>query len=262
MSRMPRIRPTGAALVVGTMIGAVALAGCGAGQITQTSSQISAVGGASGNAGPIAVRDAVIAFVPAAETAVVYPRGGSAPLQMTIANSGATADTLVSASSPAAASVQITGAADIADGQIVVVGGAPPAPTTTAAAPTLTPSGSAAPGATASATPGSPVIPSGSALPTTAAAAPTGPPSPLAPKPALTTNPGPGGFNPAGPNEGTVQNPSAVDEGTHVVLTGLKDDVRSGLTYPLVLTFAKAGDVRINVPVALSTETREAEPTP
>jgi copper(I)-binding protein len=269
---MPRIRPTGAALVAGAMIGAVALAGCGAGQITQTSTQQSAVAGANANIGPIALRDVAITFPEQApETATVYPQGRDAPLQMTIANSAAGPDRLVSATSPAAASVTITGATDVAGGQRVVVDGEPPAAPT----PTLAPSGTAAPGASASAAPrstagaaptagasaapGTAVVPSGSALPPTPTVAATGPANPLAPVPSLSATPGAGGFNPAGTGQGTVQNPAAVDEGTHVVLTGLTDDVRSGLTYPVTFTFEKAGAVTLEVPVALSTEKRETD---
>jgi copper(I)-binding protein len=258
---IPRTRPTGAALAVGALIGALALAGCGAGQITQTSTQVSAVSGASGNAGQMGVRDVAIAFPEQApQTAAVYPRGGSAPLQMTIANAGAEPDRLVSASSPAAASVEISGATDIAGGQRVLVEGEPPAAPT----PSLAPSGTAAPGASGAATPtsagaapGTAVVPSGSALPPSTTPQPTGEPNPQADQPSLPATPGPGGFKPAGPGEGTVVNPQGVNNGTQVVLTGLKDDIKSGLTYPVTFTFEKAGSVTVAVPVALSTEERE-----
>jgi copper(I)-binding protein len=261
---MPRIRPTGAALVAGALIGAVALAGCGAGQITQTSTQVSAVSGASGNAGQLGVRDVAIAFPEQPpKTAAVYPRGGDAPLQMTITNAGAGPDRLVSVTSPAANSVRISGPSDIAGGQRVVVAGEPPAAPT----PTLAPSGSAAPGATvspgpsasAAAAPGSAVVPSGSALPPLPTPAATGEPNRQATQPSLAPTTGVGGFNPAGPGQGTVENPQAVDQGTQVVLTGLKDDIRSGLTYPVTFTFQKAGSITLNVPVALSTEERETD---
>src|SRR4051794_21370388 len=269
---MPRIRPTGAALVAGAMIGAVALAGCGAGQITQTSTQVSAVSGASGNAGQLGVRNVAIAFPEQPpKTAAVYPRGGDAPLQMTITNAGAAPDRLVSVSSPVASSVQISGPSDIAGGQRVVVAGEPAAAPT----PTLAPSGSAAPGATASAAPGATVspgpsataaaapgtavVPSGTALPPLPTPAATGEPNRQATQPSLAPTTGVGGFNPAGPGQGTVQNPQAVNQGTQVVLTGLKDDIRSGLTYPVTFTFQKAGSVTLNVPVALSTEQRQTD---
>lgn len=253
------IRPTGATLVIGAMIGAVAVAGCGAGQITQTSEQVAAVQGASADAGPIAVRDVAIEY-PEAEgaepTADVYAEGDDAPLRMTIVNTGATADRLVSASSPAAGSVAITGDTEIGGDQAVVVAGLPEAPPAPLPAPTLAPSGTAAPGPTARPTPTG--TPTGTAGPTPTVA-PTGPPSPGAPQPSVGPDPGEGGFDPAGPGQGTVEDPAAIDKGTQVVLVGLTDDIRSGLTYPLTLTFERAGTVTVDVPVALSTAEREVE---
>jgi copper(I)-binding protein len=247
VSRMPRIRPTGAALVVGAMIGAVALAGCGAGQITQTNIQVSAVGGASGNVGSIALRNVEIAFPEQApKTAAVYPANGDAPLQMTIANSGAQSDRLVSASSPAAASVDVTGATDIAGGQRLVIEGEPPAPP--APSPAVLPSGTAAPGASASA---APTAPASAAPGATATVAPT-----TAAAPAGSSTPTPA----AAPTTTPAASAAAVDKGSHVVLTGLKSDVQSGLTYPVTFTFAQAGAITLDVPVALSTEARPAEP--
>src|SRR5947199_1338771 len=67
-------------LAVGAVVGALALAGCGAGQITQTSTQLSGVGGASANVGQIAVREAAFPFPGDGKTAVIYPLGGAAPL--------------------------------------------------------------------------------------------------------------------------------------------------------------------------------------
>jgi len=233
VTRKVRIRPTGAAVagraVVGAVIGAVLLAGCGAGQITQTAEQVAAVAGASGNAGPIAVRDAVIEFPEDAEGAARYPAGESAPLRMSIANSGQQPDRLVSASSPVAASVEITGLTDVYAGQVLVVEGAPPAPPPTAAVPT--------PPAGATPTPGAAPTPTAGAAPTpTAGAAPTAAPTTPASAP---------------------ETASAVEDATHVVLTDLREDVQAGLTSPVVLTFEQAGDIRLDVPVANSAEPRE-----
>jgi hypothetical protein len=41
------------------------------------------------------------------------------------------------------------------------------------------------------------------------------------------------------------------------VLSGLQEDIRAGLTYPLVLTFERAGEVRLEVPVGNATAPRE-----
>lgn len=210
MSRSPRIRPTGAAAVIGVLIGALALTGCGAGQVTQTAQQVAAVGGANAGAAGVVVRNAEIEFAEGAEGAVVYPRGGSAPLRMSIVNTEDTADRLVSASSPAASSVQLSGDLEIPGGRLVAVeGGAPAA----VAAPTATPTASAAPGA-----------------------------------PQATPTPAPSTADGVAP------------EGTQIVLTGLREDLQTGLTYPLVLTFERAGEIRLDVPVANPAEPREDEP--
>lgn len=199
MSRTPRSRPTGAATAIGVVVGALALAGCGAGQVAQTAQQVTAVGGANAGAGSVAVRNVEIEFGEQVEGASVYPAGGDAPLQMSIVNSGTAADRLVSASSPAAASVEVTGDVEIPAGRLLTVEGEP------AAAPAVPiVSGTARPTAT----------------PTTAEAA----------------------------------------AGAQIVLTGLREDLRAGLTYPVTLTFERAGAVTLDVPVANPAEPREDEP--
>lgn len=225
MSRTLRIRPTGAAAVLGVMIGAVALAGCGAGQITQTSSQVAAVGGASANAGTIAIRDAQIEFPESADHKNFYATGSSAPLRMVIVNSGSQSDRLVSASSSIAQSVQVSSGAEIAAGGSLSVEGKP-APVVVA-----TPTGAAPTGAAAT----------GSASPSaTATPRPTATPTPT---PALTTSAAPAG----------------AEREAHVVLTGLRQEARAGMVYEVVLTFEKAGPVKINLPIANLDEPRKAE---
>lgn len=196
---------------------AVALAGCGAGQITQTDTQVSAVDGASGNVGQVAVRDASIVFTSSANAAI-HNAGGSAPLQGRIVNFGAAEDKLVGASSPVAASVRVSGSPVIASGRtLVITGQAPQA----AASASATASGSAAPSTGAAPTPSATPEPA----PTATATA--------EPLPAGTTS-------------------------TTIVLTGLKQDIRAGLTYPVVFRFEKAGEVTVQVPVANPTAPRTA----
>jgi copper(I)-binding protein len=208
-----------AQLLVGAVIVAVAVAGCGAGQITQTSRQVAAVEGANVTAGQIAVRNAVIEFDGPAAGAAVYPVGGNAPLQMSIVNSGAEVDRLVAASSPVADSVQISGVLRIPGGQALDIEGAPataaPAPAEGTPAP--------APGAAPAEAPPAAEAP--------AAAEPT----PVAAPPA-------------------AEAPTGVGS---IVLTGLREDVRAGLTYPLILTFERAGELRFDVPVANPETLRE-----
>lgn len=74
----------------------LAAAGCSAGQITQTDTQVATVDGASGNVGSIAVRNAQFAFPVSAKE---YKSGDEAPIVVTIVNNGTSADKLLSVSS-------------------------------------------------------------------------------------------------------------------------------------------------------------------
>lgn len=235
--RTARTRPVRGAFAVGAaVIGAVAIAGCGAGQITQTDTQVSAVNGASATAGAIAVRNATFEYDASARGADIYPVGGSAPLQMSIVNVGAETDRLLSASSPVAASVQISGPTDVPGGQVLDVEGVP-----LVAAP-LAPTGAAVPTAPGEA-PGAPATPSVAATPAPGAA-----PTPAAPTPAAPTTAAPTTAAPAG---------AAASDGTTVVLTGLSEGLQVGPTYPLVLKFERAGELRVDVPVSNSDLPRE-----
>jgi copper(I)-binding protein len=205
-----RARPsrTRAPLIVSALIAGVALAGCGAGQITQTAEQVAAVEGANAGTGHIALRNATIEFDAPAHGAAIYPAGAEAPLEMTIVNSGSEVDRLVAASSPIAASVQISGVLRIPGGQALAIEGAPapvaaPVPADAAATPEPAPGGTL--------------------------------PAPVAPPPAEEAEPGAG----------------------HIVLTGLSEEIQAGRSYPVVLTFERAGEVRFDVPVANPDTLRE-----
>lgn len=109
-------------LAVGAALGLALLTGCGTGQITQTSTEQSAVNGYQGTAGDVAVRNATIAYA-GKGNGPVYRAGQSAQLNLTLVNTGATADKLVSVSSPWAASVQVQqGDGTIPAGRAVQVG--------------------------------------------------------------------------------------------------------------------------------------------
>jgi hypothetical protein len=73
----------------------LAAAGCSAGQITQTDTQVATVDGASGNVGSIAVRNAQFAFPVSGHE---YKAGDEAAVVVTIANNATTADKLLSVS--------------------------------------------------------------------------------------------------------------------------------------------------------------------
>lgn len=104
-------RRTSRTAVLGLAICAAAVAGCGAGQVTQTSTQEAAVNGAMAETGELRVRDAEIAYPeePDNAGASVYPAGSDAEVTMMISNQGITADELVGARSDGAQQVRIEG---------------------------------------------------------------------------------------------------------------------------------------------------------
>jgi copper(I)-binding protein len=85
---------------------ALVLAGCGAGQLTQTSSQEPAVNGAYAQAKALFIRNAALQYPPNNQA---YAAGSSGALSLTIVNTGGTDDELVSVTSDAAASAEIQG---------------------------------------------------------------------------------------------------------------------------------------------------------
>ena len=254
------------------LVGALALAGCGAGQITQTSSQASGVGGASANVGQIAIREAAFAFAGDGKTAAIYQEGSEAPLSMTVVNFGGQVDKLTTVSSPAAESARITGDATIASGRVLLVEGLPagePAGAPGAAAPGAT----TGPGASAQATAGPGASAQATPAPGTSAQATPAPGAEATPGPTEQAGSAPeAGANPgsrpapatAGPEAAATAAAGAaapssgvVAPGTtraQVVLTGLKSDLQVGPTYPVVLTFERAGSVTLQVPVANPSE--------
>lgn len=99
---------------------ALAIAGCGAGQITQTDSQESGANGAFGQAGAILVRDAALNFPDGPGKA--YPVGADAKLTLRLVNSGPANDELVEVGSEGAASATIEGDRQIIAGSVLVIG--------------------------------------------------------------------------------------------------------------------------------------------
>jgi periplasmic copper chaperone A len=107
-----------AALIVACCATALALVGCGAGQITQTARQTSAVDGAHGDVGTtIALRDVLIPYPPSSNG--TYPAGSSVPVLLTIANQGTSADELIAVTSPVASQVLVLGTTTIPPGTSV-----------------------------------------------------------------------------------------------------------------------------------------------
>lgn len=118
MSRRRQLmRPplAGVALIAACCAATLALAGCSAGQITQTDSQVAAVDGAFGDAGEdLALRDVRIPYPASANGS--YPTGSSVPVLLTIANQGTITDELLTVTSPAAGQVLVLGTTTIPPG--------------------------------------------------------------------------------------------------------------------------------------------------
>jgi copper(I)-binding protein len=243
----PGIRPARAALVIGAVVGSVALGGCAAGQVAQTAYQANS-SGATVTANGIAVRDAEVAYPAAVARADVYAVGGSAPLEMHIVNQSTQNDRLVSASSPIAASVQVSGQTDLPAGLSMIVGGgvrtggqdAPGA----SEAPASAPLDSGLPGAPSATNPAAP--PSASREPSDTS--PTGSASPSGEAPVASLQPPPP-LAEAVPGTRVAQ----------VVLTGLNQPIRAGLLYEVDLTFERAGVVRVQLPVAYPAQARQPD---
>lgn len=206
----------------------ILLAGCGAGQVSQTAEEVAAVNGANGNIGPIAIRDAELAPPPKPDN--YYRRGSDAPLLLTIVNTGGNDDKLVSVSSPDAKGAKIVGDRTIPSrgalrsGKAIDESGLPSSKRATSPAPS---------GAASKPSPESNPVPAPSA-PQTSAVAPRNPSSGAVPTSNASTSTMP---------TGQMQ----------ITLTGLQvRKLRTGVEVPVVFTFAKAGKVTVPTPIATS----------
>ncbi|MBB3663356.1 MULTISPECIES: copper chaperone PCu(A)C [Prauserella salsuginis group] len=115
--------------MIGAGIAGISLlvAGCSAGQITQTDTQVAGVNGGSTEVGDIAVRNAELAFPENVQPAA-YLEGSDADVVMSIVNSGERADELQSVTSDAAENVAIAGETSLpADTTLAVGPGKPDA---------------------------------------------------------------------------------------------------------------------------------------
>ncbi|MFD4643843.1 hypothetical protein ACFWN2_41495 [Lentzea sp. NPDC058436] len=246
-----------AALAAG--LGLVAV-GCSAGQVTQTDTQVAAVDGASGNAGPIAVRNVMLAFPSDGNR---YHDGEDAPLTFVIANSGETPDKLLSIKSDASESeAEVVGSKEIpARFALRAEYDASKAPTKTsspsssAASSSVVPtSGAPSSGVTPSSGVGTPSSSSGVGTPSSNASgvSSTGAPS-SAPSSAASSSGRP-----------TSSSAAPVDPDLEVLqirctLKKLNRDVVAAQTVKVTFLFEKAGSVTLEVPVAPSEHKRTSE---
>lgn len=220
------------------IVGAVALAGCSAGQIAQTAEQESAVNGASADVGPIAIRDATLA--PPENKGQFYSYGDDAPLELSIVNTASADDKLVSVSSPIAKDISISGSKAVPGHTTLrseVKSAGKPADVTTGESSDVTTSKH------------EPVT------------------KPAYEPPESTSNSGnegstggqaTGSAESDAPGSGTATGSTETAQNSHttgvghcqIVLTGMQvDHFRSGYTVPVTFTFAEAGKVTLNIPI-------------
>ncbi|GAA5118768.1 copper chaperone PCu(A)C [Haloechinothrix salitolerans] len=115
-----------AVATLGVAAGAL-LAGCSAGQITQTDTQLAAVNGGGATAGQLSVNNAAFAYPE--DDQRVWLEGSDVPLTMTIVNNGESSDELSSISTPISRDVVIDGDTTIrAHKALTIDGGTAEAP--------------------------------------------------------------------------------------------------------------------------------------
>jgi copper(I)-binding protein len=218
-SRISRVVTT--ALVAGACA-ALTLAGCSAGQLTQTATQVPAVPGSNVTVGSIALRDLMVQY----SGPDGYRMGDNAALVVRIFNSGATPITLVGATSDMAEAVTLVG------GPGAIVTASPAPPTSPEASPTGSPSPAGSPSAAAS--------PSPEASPSPAAASPSPTPSPAVPPTSSRLS---------------IQIPPASyallvpGQGSFLQLTRLKQPVVPGSRVTMTLIFDNGVSIPIQIPM-------------
>ncbi|WP_199441082.1 hypothetical protein [Umezawaea beigongshangensis] len=253
--RAPRRSAVTLALAAGL---GIAAAGCSAGQVTQTDTQVAAVNGASGDVGEIAVRDAQLQF-PDGEHG--YESGDDAPLVVTIVNNGADEDQLVSIRTSAAGEVATDGDTSLEPWTALVSaavegskGSSSPAPSATGSSSVSPTSGSPSSGNPSSAAPSSSGSPSSTGAPSSG--------SQESENPSVAGIPDQSISNP--PTDRSSGRPTSEAEPREVgkvtiTLRGITEQLRSGQTVEVTFVFEKAGSLTLTVPLAPSAEPRHDE---
>jgi copper(I)-binding protein len=228
-------------LVVAGAGAAALLAGCGAGQITQTSTKTASVPGLNKDVGDIAIRNAVVT-PPPDDT---WEAGSDAPLDMRLINLGLEPETLIGATSESAASVEIRPGSAAAPTAAASPGVAP----VTCASPlaSVSPGSSGSPSESPS--PSEPATPSAPASVTPSAPAGATPSGSAPPSGAATPEP----TAPAGPQSIVIPPACLVAVGPtapqQLVLAGLKEEFLVGNVITVTLQFERAGKVTLGMPI-------------
>jgi copper(I)-binding protein len=213
------------------------VAGCSAGQVTQTDTQVAAIDGASGNAGQIALRNAMLAYPHEGNR---WKAGEEVQLTFVIANSGDSADKLLSISSPfATGEAEVEGTKDLPAFFALQAEADETSHGSSSVKPTSSSSGHA------SSTPSSTPSVTGTSTPSST--------------PSSSAN----GSSSVKPTSSAPSSSKAVSDlpvgKIKVKLKGLVQDVVAGQTVRVTFLFEKAGPLTLDVPVAPSTEERKSE---
>lgn len=215
---------------------AFALAGCGAGQITQTSTQQAAVNGTHAQVKTIDLRNAAVQYPTSGPG---YAAGATPALTLTIVNRGAQDDSLVSVTTEDGTQATIAGSKTVVAAHTLVIGpddavestnevqatsaGAPSAPSSSSSAPTS--SGTPAGSSSASNSPGNLTATATSEVPSSGPAA-------------------------------TPTAPEKVGQAT-VTLPALKQPLWPGQVIKVTFVFQNAGPVTVELPVAAPAHAKE-----
>lgn len=210
---------------------ALVLAGCGAGQITQTDTQQPAVNGTYAQVKTIVLRDAAVQYPTSGPG---YPAGATPSLTLTVVNIGTQDDSLVSVTTEDGTQATVSGSKAVVAGHSLVIGPddavestnevqttPPSAPSSSSTAPSST----GTPTKSETNTPGSLTASSTSEVPSSGPAA-------------------------------TPTAPEKVGQAT-VTLPPLKQPLWPGQTIKVTFVFQNAGPVTVELPVAAPAHVKE-----
>jgi copper(I)-binding protein len=206
---------------------ALALAGCGAGQITQTATQQPAVNGTHAQVKTIALRDVAVQYP---TSGAGYAAGATPALTLTIVNQGTQDDSLVSVTTEDGTQATVGGSKDIVAGHSLVIGPDDAVESTNEAQPTSSgapASSSEAPASTGTSSTGT----SSTGTETSSSGAPSASVTPTAA-------------------------PATVGKGT-VTLPALKQPLWPGQVVKVTFVFKNAGPVTVELPVAAPAHARD-----
>ncbi|MET8852631.1 hypothetical protein [Amycolatopsis sp. NPDC004625] len=218
---------------------ALALAGCGAGQITQTSTQQAAVNGTHAQVKTIDLRNAAVQYPTSGPG---YPAGATPKLTLTIVNRGAQDDSLVSVTTADGGQATVSGSKDIVAAHTLVIGPDDAVESTNEVQPTS----SGAPASSSSA-PTSSGTPASSGTPTGSSSASNGPGSLTATATSEVPSSGPAA---------TPTAPEKLGQAT-VTLPALKQPLWPGQVIKVTFVFKNAGPVTVDLPVAAPAHVKE-----